>query len=429
VNTDEPRIRHAVDVLGELFPGAAVTTAHHRHHDSAARTFAVVPSARRARLLVPTEPRGAAASALRAYGGRLTRRARWSYGTAARALAIAGPALLRERLTVSSHGNSRSAGIDDHLSKVLGRQVSVAVHLTPSRANRKPIVQALAAGERHPLAFAKVAVDPLTSRLVEQETQALAILAGRSLTDLVVPTVAHRGDFAGHAVLTLHALPTWLPGQSPTISEVAAAAREVASLTEARRMPLQDSGFWKGVQQRANALLETPRAERLVQCVEQMTSQLGSADITLTASHGDWSPWNMWLTRQGLLVWDWERFERETPQGFDLLHFRLNDQFIRGGWSRAEAAHRLVAEAPEVLSLVAEAPEVLSLVAEAPEVLAHGGTTDPPPHTVLLYLVHLGLRYEADGQAAAGVALGHLETWLLPAIETGLADPALTKRT
>jgi hypothetical protein len=406
VNDEEPRTRYAIEVLGDLFPGTTVAVA--RGEGQIDRTFALAPSGHRPRLLVPTTPRDAAACALRAYGGRLTRQARVSYAAAAAALRIAGPAPLRSRLTVTSADNGRESGIDDHLSEALGRKVSVAVHLTPRRANRKPVIQALAAGERHPLGFAKMGVDALTSKLVEREAQALEALAGRSVRHLAVPTVAHYGDFAGRRVLTMRPLPTWLSGRSPALADVAAATVEVAGLAAAKRVPLADSDYWRNVQQRAGDLPTTPRAERLVQCIVGLTDQLGAADITFTASHGDWTPWNMWLTAQGLLVWDWERFETETPAGFDLLHFRLNDQFVRGGWSREDAAHRLIAEAPEVL--------------------AHGGSADPALHTVLLYLVHLGLRYEADGQAAAGAALGHLETWLLPAVEAGLANPALTKR-
>jgi Phosphotransferase enzyme family len=407
VNRNDPRVRYAVEVLGDLFPGSAVSEPAARGKDGP-RTFAFAPSARRPRLLVPTAPRDAAATALRSYGGRLTRKAQLSYGAVARSLSIAGPAALRCRMTVSPTDENPAAGIDDHLSEVLERQVSIAVHLTPSRANRKPVIQALAGGERYPAAFAKMGVDSLTSRLVEQEARALKIVAAHEVRNLIVPAVVDYGDFAGHGVLTLRPLPTWLPGRSPSLADVAAAAAEVAQLTKPNQGALADSGYWRGVQRRAADLPLTPRAVRLVQCVERITDQLGTTAVTFTASHGDWTPWNMWLTERGLLVWDWERFETTTPAGLDLLHFRLNDRFIRGSWTREDAA--------------------LQLIAEAPEILAQSDSADPPLHTVLLYLVHLGLRYEADGQAAAGAALGHLETWLLPAVEAGLGDPALRKR-
>lgn len=406
MNVGEPRTRYAVEVLGDMFPGSAVAPTADR---SDGPTFALAPSGRRPRLLVPTWPRDAAATALRAYGGRLTRRARLSYGLAASAVATAGPWPLRSRLTVARPGGEHAPGIDDYLGEALGREVSIALHLTPSRSNRKPVVQALAAGERHPLAFAKVGVNPLTTRLVEQEARALAALADRGVERLTVPTVAHHGSFAGHTVLTLAPLPTWLPGTSPSLADVAAASREVAALGDVGAGRLGDSGYWRRAEQQARDLPRTSTADRLRRCVEQVATRLSDIDVTFTASHGDWSPWNMWLAGDRLLVWDWERFERETPAGFDLLHFRLNEQFIRGGRRLDDAGYRLLADAPDVM--------------------AHSGCSDSPLHTVLLYLIHLGLRYEADGQAIAGPPLGRLETWLLPALEAGLSDPAITKRT
>src|SRR5581483_6752466 len=105
VNLAEPRTRYAVDVLGDMFPGAVVTPAD-QSAGSGERTFALAPSASRPRLLVPTTPRDAAGAALRAYGGRLTRGARLSYGAAARAVAIGGPAILRARLVAAGPSDS-----------------------------------------------------------------------------------------------------------------------------------------------------------------------------------------------------------------------------------------------------------------------------------------------------------------------------------
>lgn len=413
MNVDEPRVRYSVDVLGELFPGATVSTSSGRPAGHR-REFALAPSGRRPRLLVPLTPRGAAASAIRAYGGRLSRRARWSYGAAAAALAAAGPAMLRGRLSVTSGNLDEAPGIDDYLSDVLGRRVSVAVHLTPERANRKPIVQALAAGERHPVAFAKVGVNPLTKRLVNQEALALELLADRTLRHLSVPAVAHHGAFAGHDVLTMRPLPTWRRGHSATILDAAVATREIAAVFQPSRMSLQDSHYWLDVQRRVGELPSTQRADRLARGVERLTALMGRAEITFTASHGDWTPWNMWCTDSALLVWDWERFATETPRGFDLLHFWLNEQFVRDGQIRPDVAHRLILEAPDLLRTLGTPP---------------GEATDDPDQTALLYLVHIGLRYEADGQADAGAAVGRLETWLLPALEAALANPAMARPT
>jgi hypothetical protein len=412
VNLDEPRTRYAVAVLGDVFPGSTVAPARAgigrtATQPSADRVFALAPSGTHPRLLVPVRPRDAAAAALRAYGGRLTRRAQLGYAAAARVIAATGTGALRARLAVSPAGSGSDA-LDQHLSDVLGREVSIAVHLTPARANRKPVVQALARGERRPVAFAKLAVDPLTSALVAREAAALTDIGARHLEHVVVPEVLDHGRFAGRESLVMQPLPTWLPGRSPDLADASSAAHEVARLNDPVRQPLAESAYWHDVQRQTVELPAGPRAARLADAVERLTRDAGQRVVTFTASHGDWSPWNMWQTERGLLVWDWERFETATPAGLDLLHFRLNDQLIRKAWSRDAAGHRLLAEAPEILALDPYA--------------------DAAAPTALLYLVHLGLRYERDGQAAAGAALGRLDEWLLPAVEAGLAEAAVANR-
>jgi len=403
VSPDHPRLRYAVAALTDLFPGAEVGAAGAQTDPG--RTFAVAPSAARPRLLVPVEPRGAAAIALRAYGGRLTRGARWGLSAAAGLFAVTGTAPLRTRLGVHSPGTSPVAGIDDHLSRALGRPVSVAVHLTPDRANRKPVVQALAADSSRPVAFAKVGVDELTAELVRREGAALPTLGERLPSSVRVPTVTHMGSLAGQPVLTLEPLPTWLPGRSPQLGDVTTAARAVAATGLGVRGPLRDSAYWADIELGVRTLPSGERARRLADCVERITDDLGDRPVTFTASHGDWTPWNMWLTDDALLVWDWERYEPATPAGLDLLHFRLNELYVRAPADLPSLADRVVADAPGVLARLG------------------AGDADPAV-SALLYLVHLGLRYERDRQADAGAAIGHLERWLLPTVEAALADLA-----
>jgi hypothetical protein len=39
--------------------------------------------------------------------------------------------------------------------------------------------------------------------------------------------------------------------------------------------------------------------------------------------HGDWGPWNMAWAGERVRLWDWERFTRGVPYGFDALHYAL----------------------------------------------------------------------------------------------------------
>lgn len=412
MNLNEPRVRYAVDVLTDLFPGATVGPAPGRRQPGD-RVFALAPGVNRPRLLVPTAPRGAAAAALRTYGGRMTRTAQLSYSAAASSLAVAGTAPLRARLAVSTRDGHRVRGIDDHLSDVANQPVVVAFHLTPARANRKPIVQLLAHGEKHPIGFAKVGVNELTARLVQREAAALQALATRPVGRMVVPSVLDHGEFAGLDVLTLASLPTWQTGRTPSLVEAVNTAAEISELHPTTRQPLAASEYWQQIRGQVAKFSDDPRGHQLAACIDQVAQALGNTEVAFTASHGDFTPWNMWVTADNkVLVWDWERYDAATPAGLDLLHFRLNDQFVRS--DRSDRSVRSLGEL---------------VISTAAETLAPLNDVGDPQLAAVLYLVHLGVRYEVDRQAEAGAVLGRIENWLLPAVTTWLADPALTKRT
>jgi hypothetical protein len=98
----------------------------------------------------------------------------------------------------------------------------------------------------------------------------------------------------------------------------------------------------------------------------------------------------------GLLVWDWERFARGVPVGFDAVHHELQKRIQSTGdaTGAVEATVRRVGELLAAFGVPGEACEL----------------------TALLYLVDLAARYLTDRQAEAGARLGVLGTWLLPVL-------------
>ncbi|MBQ0768225.1 MAG: phosphotransferase [Bizionia sp.] len=44
-------------------------------------------------------------------------------------------------------------------------------------------------------------------------------------------------------------------------------------------------------------------------------------DVAVSLSHGDFTPWNMFVTKEKLLLFDWELSESKMPLMFDLIHF------------------------------------------------------------------------------------------------------------
>ena len=364
------------------------------------RGWAVVPSAARPRLLVPTGSGRAAASAVRHSTEAVGRRAKLvRQGLAAAFRLGLGPLLFRDRLVVTG------AGLDAHLAEVLGTPALVSMHIGPARANRKPVLQLLAPDGRA-LGYAKLGVDPLTRALVDAEAAALHRLAGLPLGPVLVAGVHHHGDWHGHALLVQEALPVRLPRAAPAAAEAGerAAMVTVAGCLGVRR------GSWAGSDHAArladavDALGTRPEAGRL-RAVLKTVADAGPT-VAFGAWHGDWNGGNSAvLADSRVLVWDWERFEADVPAGYDALHRTVQTAIGHDGVDPTEAAQALIAGADRTLQPFDQNGRDADLVA-------------------VLYLVELAARYLRDRQAEAGARLGHVDTWLLPAVEEHLARRA-----
>lgn len=362
--------------------------------------WVVVPSASRPRLLVPTGSGRAAASAVRHSTEAVGRKARLVRQGLATAFRLGlGPLVFRDRLVVTG------GGLDAYLAEVLGERALVSLHIGPARANRKPVLQLLAPDGRA-LGYAKLGVDPLTRALVDAEADALRRLADLPLGPVTVAGVRHHGDWHGHALLVQEALPVRLPRATPAAAEAAerAAMVAVAGCLGVRRRSWAGSDHAARLADAVDALGARPEAGRLRAALKTV----GDLDPTVAfgAWHGDWNGGNSAVLADGrVLVWDWERFEADVPVGYDELHRVVQTAIGNDGVEPVEAARALIAGADRALAPFDPDGRGADLVA-------------------VLYLVELAARYLRDRQAEAGARLGHVDAWLLPAVEEHLARRA-----
>ena len=385
-----------------LFPSTELTRqSRHRPRTMPERTFSIAPSVGHPRLLIPMRPHGAGAIALRSYGGRLSTLGKWGYLGLARTYRLTGA--LGPRFIVDGPDPTTKRGIDDHLSDVLGEPVAVAIHLTPSRGNRKPVLQALVRSRSSPAAFVKVGTNPITHGLAEREARALRLVSSQRTNVLTAPAVLDLGQFNGLTVLTLQSLPTWQPGRLPDPSAVIDAAMAVAALEPRMSGPMSQAGRWQRLSATIDQLpAQSSSADALRETYAALSSIVATIDVETGASHGDFSPWNMWQTKDQLLIWDWERFSTGVPIGSDLIHYKFQQLLIaRGGLPSA------------VRTVVEQAPVLLgSSVQDAAAARA----------TALVHLFALAMRYEADRQLAPFTKFARIQTDLLPAIQATLGD-------
>ena len=363
-----------------------------RSDGSGSTELLIFPDERRAALLVPRRPRRVAAVALRNYKASGTARDRLRLRAAA-LLARAGLAeVLPDRIRIEPGPAGTDADIADHLRATLRRDVLVSLYIGAPRANRKPVLQALTPGGEL-LGFVKVGVNPLTRRLVRAEAGALAFLASVPLSRLEPPRLLYHGQWQGNEVLVQQAFPAGRPAKSQ--AELGGAMAELAGVRGLSHQPLADSPYLGGLRARLRALADSEFAGPIGQAVELLSPAAGI--LAFGSWHGDWTPWNMTMSRGRALVWDWERFETGVPVGFDAAHFWLQGAIIRGGIAPMDAAERAVTGAPEVLAPFGLDPGAASRVA-------------------VLYLAEIAARYLQDGQAEAGARLGRIGDWLLPVL-------------
>jgi hypothetical protein len=388
------RVAYLAEVRDLLWPDQGAAGRRSR-----AGELIVVPSLADPRLLVPAGRR-AGAAAVRRYGEPGSRRAR--LGTRALSLALAsgaGRVLLRDRLRTGVPAGP--ATIEAHLAAQLGREVRLSLHLGAARANRKPVLQVLTPGGAT-VAFAKVAYTPLTRQLVRDERAALDHIAAVGLSTAAAPAVLHFGTWAGLDVLVLSALPVWRPRRELAAGQLAAAMGEVARVAGCTSQPLAAGDYWSRLSRRLAGVPAGQDQLTLQRLLDELGRQSGDHALTFGAWHGDWTPWNMACTRDGLLVWDWERFATGVPVGFDALHYWLQTAVVSRRDDPAAAAADCVRQAPGLLR-----PLGVDLAAAR--------------LTALLYLCELSTRYLVDRQAEAGARLGTPGHWLIPALAAAIA--------
>lgn len=404
----DARSAYLPDLAALVWPAPADATLHR----GGRRGYAVVPSAARPRLLVPLRSRAAASAILHsteAVGAKARLRRKL--------LSVAfrtglGPLAFRDRLVVD-----RAGGLDEHLAGMLGRKPLMSIHIGPARANRKPVVQLL--GRRgEALGYAKLGVDPLTRSLVDAEAAALDVLSTVDLGPVTVAGVLHHGRWNDLALLVQTALPVRLPRAAPA---AAAAAERAAMLTVAgclgtRRDRYAGSGYAKRLAASVDALGDRPEAARLRAVLDTVT--LADPTVSFGCWHGDWNGGNSAALADGrVLVWDWERFDADVPIGYDALHRQLQTAVTRAGVEPREAARNLLDGAAATLAPFGQ-PTTVSRT--GPGQAAGAGLV------AVLYLVELAARYLRDRQAEAGARLGHVDAWLLPAVEQHLAAMPVT---
>jgi hypothetical protein len=215
--------------------------------------------------------------------------------------------------------------IDVHLRDVLKwPDMQMAVLFSPGRPQKKPVLQLIRTGGET-TGYAKVGWNDLTRSLVRAEAETLGTLQAAHPSTFTVPHLLHHGAWGQLELLVVGAQTKRASqfGQSVPQTLPLEATRELVTLGPQRRETLAESPYW---------LSRTAEVERLTAAsapagslpallLKTIGARHGEAELDFGFAHGDWVPWNMAETKNGLFVWDWERCESSAPVGLDAIHF------------------------------------------------------------------------------------------------------------
>jgi hypothetical protein len=120
--------------------------------------------------------------------------------------------------------------------------------------------------------------------------------------------------------------------------------------------------------------------------LDRLLAGFGTARWLFGAWHGDWVPWNIAVTDDGVYAWDWEHFGLDAAAGLDVLHWHFQVSFIGRQRPLAESFRRAATSAAaavaELQSDASVAPAAamlyaLEMTARQYRMYAGGGGWDP----------------------------------------------------
>lgn len=309
-----------LDTAAQLWPGAEIVPAGVARDGRPVRArYAVVSRNSTPTVLVPVESSSAAGASLR----RISTASTWWESTSrvvASTAVRAMPGLLRNRVEIRGGED----GLAEHLSEILGTPINFSLTIGSARVNRKPVLQVFDADGRC-RAFVKVGWSDHTCDDVLAEGRALATLSTREFRYVVPPPLLARTTWRGHPVLVSGPLdPSAWQRRRNSWTPPHLAMEELASGFGCGESPLTDSLWWRRQWESVGRLDDPVDRSRLGRAMERVADLAGHRPLAWGAWHGDWTPWNMAVQGDQVLLWDWERFEIGVPTGLDQLHYVVN---------------------------------------------------------------------------------------------------------
>ncbi len=185
------------------------------------------------------------------------------------------------------------------------------------------------------VAFVKIPMTSMSEELVKKETEMLIELNKYDFTTLSLPKVSKKID--GHARMSNVKPGITISADKITSIHIKALAELYAISHE--RKAIYDSTAWETISANMEWLkrdllftngLDSKSTTALIKLLRKLYNTLSVGEsISLSVSHGDFTPWNMYCDEQRLFVYDWEMSKNGIPMFFDLFHFTYQSTILQ----------------------------------------------------------------------------------------------------
>lgn len=181
--------------------------------------------------------------------------------------------------------------------------------------------------------FTKIALTENAKNLIQKEARVLSKLRMSTIHSFVVPKV-----------ITVQS-------NSIQLSDVSKNGRRIQEITDAHihslielnelsstKAALNEVSGWSNLKELLNQI-SIKQDERLPKgLIKKLKLLLNTIDenesLEFCLSHGDFTPWNMFYSKNQLKIYDWELADFSKPLGFDFFHFLIQQGVLveRNNW-------------------------------------------------------------------------------------------------
>lgn len=177
--------------------------------------------------------------------------------------------------------------------------------------------------------FYKLPIGPMAAQAMQNEAAQMRLANSLELYHTDVPVFSIEGkamqmeDISGYG----NRAATLQPAHWKTLAELAAET--------AKEVKIKDTEFWQVCTTKIEKLISSTDKRLPRGLVLKLIDTFNRIDedqtIPVCLAHGDFTPWNMYVSDGGIMLYDWEMADGAMPMLFDAFHFIYQQETLASG--------------------------------------------------------------------------------------------------